>query len=249
MEAVKRKWGQKEEEDNRDNIHDDKVSDLIRLLKDVGWKAILHKESKKWYFKELERFVAAERDQATVIPESKKVFHAFDVTPLRKVKVVIIGQFPGSKGMCFMDDYQTETTTLLLEELNRDIPLEEKRKHSPSPSTYIDSWAKQGVLFLSSSLTGREQDPTAHEKCGWQLFTDSILMTINAQKRPVVFMLWGGFASKKANLIDNCLHSKVCSPFPSKLTRKKWLGSKPFSKCNSLLKSHGRREINWRSVG
>eukprot|EP01060_Flectonema_neradi_P040153 TRINITY_DN9058_c0_g1_i1.p1 TRINITY_DN9058_c0_g1~~TRINITY_DN9058_c0_g1_i1.p1 ORF type:complete len:268 (+),score=18.73 TRINITY_DN9058_c0_g1_i1:59-805(+) len=248
METVKRKWGQKEEEDGVFDLDDGKIGDLIKRVKDCGWRGILRKESNKWYFKELERFVSADRAQATVIPDSSKVFSAFDATPLKKVKVVVIGQFPGSKGMCFMDDYQTESSSLIVEELYNDIP-HTKPSHTISPSTYMDSWAKQGVLFLSSSLTGRSHDPAAHDRCGWQLFTDSILAAINLQRRPVVFMLWGGFASKKAKLINCSRHKKIHSAFPSKLTRKKWIGSKPFSQCNALLKSQGRREINWHAVG
>ena len=111
----------------------------------------------------------------------------------------------------------------------------------------LERWAKQGVLLLNATLTVRESIAGSHQKKGWETFTDAIIKQISDKKEDIVFLLWGGYAKKKIKLIDIKKHSVLNSGHPSPLSANRgyWFGNKHFSKTNKILKSLGKKEINW----
>jgi uracil-DNA glycosylase len=108
-------------------------------------------------------------------------------------------------------------------------------------------WAKQGVLLLNATLTVRAHEAGSHQKKGWETFTDEVIKQISNNKEHVVFLLWGGFAKKKAKLIDKKKHIILESGHPSPLSANRgyWFGNQHFSKTNEILLSKGFKKINW----
>ena len=109
-------------------------------------------------------------------------------------------------------------------------------------------WAKQGVFLLNATLSVRAHQAGSHQKRGWEQFTDRVIQTLSKEKEGVVFLLWGGYAKKKAQLIDSSKHLILSSGHPSPLSANRgfWFGNKHFSQCNDYLKSKGKVEIDWR---
>ena len=113
----------------------------------------------------------------------------------------------------------------------------------------LTSWAKQGVLLLNATLTVRSGQANSHKDIGWADFTDSIIKKLDEQSNPMVFILWGANARSKKKYITNKNHLIIESAHPSPLSAYNgFFGSKPFSKANAFLSSHGSKEINWNSV-
>lgn len=226
------------------------VGRLVATLKDSGWKNALAEEFAKPYFAKIAGFVESERAATTVYPEADKVFEALNVTPLNKVRVVLLGQDPyhepeQAHGLCFSVLPGTDPPPSLknmFKELQSDIPGFEK-----PPNGHLIKWAKQGILMLNATLTvrGGHTEANSHSKCGWQAFTDAIIQVLNDQKDGIVFLLWGGFAQKKGKIVDRKKHTVIESAHPSPLSAKKWWGCKTFSKCNAALKKLGKAEIDW----
>merc|ERR1712124_127298 len=130
----------------------------------------------------------------------------------------------------------------MYKELATDIPGFKTPEHGN-----LMKWAEQGVLLLNATLTVREghTEANSHSKCGWQKFTDAVIRVLNEQTEKVVFLLWGGFAQKKGQILDRSRHKVIESAHPSPLSFKKWQGCKAFSKCNAALREFGRPEIDW----
>ena len=213
------------------------------------WQDQMHSEFDKPYFKELIRFVKNEYQFNTCYPDMKDIFNAFVWCSFDQVKVVIIGQDPyhgagQANGLSFsVNDGIAHPPSLknIFKELETDL-------EKPYPSSgNLESWAKQGVLLLNATLTVRAGAAGSHQKKGWETFTDQIIKTISEQKEHVVFLLWGGFAKRKARLIDASKHTIITSGHPSPLSANRgyWFGNKCFTKTNSQLEQDGENPIFW----
>ena len=216
---------------------------------DRSWKKPLAKEFGQPYFQKLVNFVKTEYNQNTCYPPGKHIFAAFDHSSFDETKVVIIGQDPyhGPKqanGLCFsVQDGIPHPPSLIniFKEIETDLGI-------PYPkSGNLEHWADQGVLLLNATLTVRAQMAGSHQGKGWEIFTDSVIKTISKEKEGVVFLLWGGFAKKKASLIDNTKHYILTSGHPSPLSANRgyWFGNKHFSQTNDLLRKLGKTPIDW----
>lgn len=224
---------------------------LKQYVTDPEWLAALGPTFELPYFKAIEAHLAQEQKTgAQVFPPRKDIFTALNVCPLSKVRVVLIGQDPyhdnnQAHGLCFSVLPGVKTPPSLVnmyKELKTDVPGFEIPSHG-----YLIDWAKQGILMLNASLTVQAHKPNSHEKIGWQIFTDKIIDLVNERKgeKPVVFMLWGNFAIKKAKRVDRKKHRVIENAHPSPLSASKWFGCKCFSKCNDALKETGQEAINW----
>ena len=214
-----------------------------------SWKNILEKEFEKSYFKDLVEFVKNEYSKNTCYPKGLDIFAAFDYCSFGDVKVVILGQDPyhgpnQANGLCFsVKDGITHPPSLIniFKEISTDL-----NKVYPK-SGNLEMWAKQGVLLLNATLTVRAHEAGSHQKKGWETFTDEVIKQISNNKEHVVFLLWGGFAKKKAKLIDKKKHIILESGHPSPLSANRgyWFGNQHFSKTNEILLSKGFKKINW----
>jgi len=214
-----------------------------------SWKAILHEEFNKDYFKRLKQFLLKEKQNLTIFPEGKNIFNAFNLTPFNKVKVVILGQDPyhgigQAHGLSFsVPDGIKKPPSLknIFKELTDDlqIPITETGN--------LTHWAKQGVLLLNATLTVRVKQAGSHQKQGWEEFTDSVIQKISDEKKDVIFLLWGRFAQDKEKLIDNKKHHILRAPHPSPFSAYSgFFGCRHFSKTNIILRKRGLTEIDWK---
>lgn len=199
---------------------------------------------------DLKAFLLAEKNAGKVIyPKGSEWFAALDATLLENVRVVILGQDPyhgegQAHGLCFSVQHGVRPPPSLMniyKEIKADLGLEQ-----PSHGN-LKAWGEQGVLLLNSVLTVEAGKAASHQGRGWERFTDAIIKLVNDQPHPVVFILWGSYAQKKAAFVDRSKHLVLKSVHPSPLSAHNgFFGSKPFSQANSFLKSKGRREIDWR---
>mgnify|MGYP002713202850 CR=1 FL=1 len=214
-----------------------------------SWKTVLENEFKKEYFKKLIAFVKAAYQQHKCFPKGSQIFNAFEHCHFDDTKVVIIGQDPyhgvgQAHGLCFsVNDGIAHPPSLIniFKEIEQDIG-------TPYPNSgNLIRWADQGVLLLNATLTVRAHQAGSHQNKGWEQFTDAVISIISTQKENVVFLLWGGYAKKKAGLIDGNKHYILTSGHPSPLSANRglWFGNKHFSKANAFLKSKGLPEIKW----
>lgn len=213
------------------------------------WNEFLEQEKNKKYYTELQLSLVSERQNYQIFPKEEDVFAAFVLTPLEKVKVVILGQDPyhglgQAHGLSFSVQPGVEQPPSLkniFKELNSDLGIK------PPPHNYgnLVSWAQQGVLLLNSTLTVRQGQPNSHAKIGWQKFTNNAIRLLNDQTNPIVFVLWGNFSREKKSLITNESHFIIESAHPSPFSCTKFFGSKPFSKTNNFLISKNISTIDW----
>ena len=213
-----------------------------------SWKDALQEEFDKPYFESLVRELHAEKEAGKIIyPPGSLIFKAFDLCPLDKVKVVILGQDPyhgagQAMGLSFsVPDNVPAPPSLknIFKEIESDLGV----RMSGRPN--LEGWAKQGVLLLNAVLTVRAGEPTSHSSLGWQQFTDSVIRTISDKKDGVVFLLWGNYARSKAGLIDGTRHHVLQAAHPSPLARGAFFGCRHFSKANGILLVEGLTPINW----
>lgn len=213
------------------------------------WKALLSNEFDQPYFKELVHFVKEEYTNKTCFPPGNKLFSAFNHCSLSNLKVVIIGQDPyhgpgQANGLCFSVNLgipHPPSLRNIFVELQQDLG-----KHIPN-SGDLSHWARQGVLLLNATLTVRAHEAGSHQNKGWETFTDRVIQHISSQTENTIFLLWGEFAKKKAQLINPNKHPILTSGHPSPLSANRglWFGNKHFSKTNELLGKMGREEIVW----
>lgn len=214
-----------------------------------SWKEHLKDEFAQPYFKALTEFVKNEYATHTCYPKGRDIFAAFDRSPFDKTQVVIIGQDPyhgpdQANGLCFsVKDGIPHPPSLvnIFKELEADIG-------KPYPkSGNLEAWADQGVLLLNATLTVRANQAGSHQNKGWEIFTDAVIKKLSEKKEGLVFLLWGGFAKKKAALIDKHKHYVLTSGHPSPLSANRgyWFGNKHFSKANEILAQNGKPPINW----
>ena len=215
-----------------------------------GWTSPLSAESAKPYYLELQRFLDRERQTQTIFPPEPDVFSALALTPLDRVRVLILGQdpYPGeglAHGLSFSvppGAKKPGSLVNIFKELKDDVGCDTPKDGSLIP------WAHQGALMLNAVLTVRAHKPNSHKGKGWETFTDAIISAVNAKGSRVVFVLWGRDAQAKKTLITNAgLHTVLEAPHPSNMAaRKGFFGSKPFSKTNDALKEKGLGSIDWR---
>ena len=212
------------------------------------WKARLQSEFDKPYFKTLTDFVREEYSHVAVYPPGRLIFNAFDLCPLDKVKVVIIGQDPyhepgQAHGLCFsVNDGVVFPPSLrnIFKEISDDLG-------TPAPvSGDLSRWARQGVLLLNATLTVRAGQAGSHQGKGWETFTDAVIRELNAGRDGLVFILWGGYAKRKGEIIDQNRHLVLSSAHPSPLSAYNgFFGNHHFSKTNEWLISHRQTPIEW----
>lgn len=214
-----------------------------------SWKAPLLPEFESDYMAALRGFLVAEKAAGKIIfPKAGEWFRALDLTPLDKVRVVILGQDPyhgpgQAHGLCFSVRPGVRPPPSLLniyKELETDLGLPRPR-HG-----FLEHWARQGVLLLNSVLTVEAGKAASHSQKGWEKFTDAVIRLINARTEPVVFMLWGAYAQKKAAFVDQNRHLVLKAAHPSPLSAHNgFLGCGHFSKANAFLESKGLVPIDW----
>jgi len=214
-----------------------------------SWHTQLQQEFQQPYFKALIGFVKTEYASGICYPKGRHIFSAFDHCPFDVTKVVIIGQDPyhgpgQANGLCFsvQDDVpHPPSLKNIFKEIENDLGI-------PYPkSGNLERWAQQGVLLLNATLTVRAHEAGSHQKKGWEKFTDSVIRKLSDEKENLVFLLWGGFAKRKASLINTSKHHILTSGHPSPLSANRgyWFGNKHFSKANVILRKTTNNTIAW----
>jgi uracil-DNA glycosylase len=212
------------------------------------WYEALKDEFKKDYYKNLFQTVNQEYHTRLIFPPANDIFNAFHLTPLKDVKVVILGQDPyhnngQAHGLCFSVKKGVEVPPSLVniyQELHDDLGCE-----IPNHGC-LTKWAEQGVLMLNTVLTVRAHQANSHRGIGWEEFTDAAIKVLNAQDRPIVFILWGSPAQRKKVMLNNPKHLILQAPHPSPLSAYRgFFGSKPFSQTNRFLEENNVEPVDW----
>lgn len=214
-----------------------------------SWKAPLLPEFEADYMARLEAFLLGEKAAGKqIFPDSEEWFRALELTPLEKVRVVILGQDPyhgpgQAHGLCFSVQPGVRPPPSLVniyKELQTDLGI------SRPYHGFLEHWATQGVLLLNSVLTVEMTKAASHRGKGWEKFTDAVIRLVNAKADPVVFMLWGNYAQKKADFVDSARHLVLKAAHPSPLSAHNgFLGCRHFSQCNAFLEGKGLAPIDW----
>ena len=213
-----------------------------------SWKDALGSEFDKPYFASLVRFLHGEKAEGKrIYPPGGQIFKAFELTPVKNVKVVILGQDPyhgpgQAHGLSFSVP-ENMPAPPSLKNIFKEIETDLGVRMSGYPN--LEKWARQGVLLLNAVLTVRSGEAASHSRIGWQEFTDAVIKYISAECEGVVFMLWGNFARTKNELIDHSRHCVLEAAHPSPLARGAFFGCRHFSKANAYLTSMGRNPIDW----
>ena len=212
------------------------------------WLEALQDEFRKPYYKKLFQTVNEEYKTKQIFPPADDIFNAFHLTPLHKVKVVILGQDPyhgdgQAHGLCFSVRPGVQVPPSLqniYQELHDDLGCT-----IPDHGCLV-KWAKQGVLLLNTVLTVRAHQANSHKGIGWEEFTDVAIRKLNEQDRPIVFILWGRPAQMKKAMLHNPKHLILEAPHPSPLSAYRgFFGSRPFSQANRFLEVQGIEPIDW----
>lgn len=199
-------------------------------------------------FKNFYNKIMTEYDTKTIYPPKNYIFNALKLTSFKDTKVVIVGQDPyheeqQAHGLSFSVQKGVKLPPSLqniYKELESDLSIK------PRVDGDLTGWAKQGILLLNAVLTVEKGHAGSHRNMGWELLTDYIIKVLNTKNTPVVFILWGNFAKEKAKLITNPIHYIIMSPHPSPLSAYSgFFGSRPFSKANNYLTTHGLTPIDW----
>jgi len=214
-----------------------------------SWARHLDQEFEAPYMQALRDFLAREKAAHKVIyPHSSNWFRAFELTPLERARVVILGQDPyhgpgQAHGLCFSVRPGVATPPSLqniYKELAQDVAF------SPVDHGFLESWARQGVLLLNSVLTVERGNAGSHRNQGWETFTDRAIQVINEQCSGVVFLLWGSYAQKKASFVDRDKHCVLHAPHPSPLSAHRgFFGQRHFSQANAFLAERSGQPIDW----
>ncbi len=227
------------------------MSDDVKLH--PSWLAPLAVEFAQPYMRVLKDFLLAEKAAGErIFPKGSEWFRALDLTPLGQVRVVVLGQDPyhgpgQAHGLCFSVQPGVPIPPSLVniyKELRADLDI------APARHGFLEHWAQQGVLLLNSVLTVRMGQAASHRDKGWERFTDAAIAQVNRQADPVVFLLWGAYAQRKASLVDSIetggRHLVLKAPHPSPLSAHNgFFGCRHFSKANAFLESRGLKPIDW----
>lgn len=228
-----------------------RMSEGIKLH--PSWLEPLKLEFDSPYMQALRSFLVTEKEKGKrIFPKGGEWFRALDLTPLEDVRVVILGQDPyhgpgQAHGLCFSVQPGVRIPPSLVniyKEIEADLGI------APARHGFLEHWAKQGVLLLNAVLTVEMGQAASHQGRGWEKFTDAVIRLINARPEPVVFMLWGSYAQKKAAFVESIdkggRHLVLTSVHPSPLSAHGgFFGCKHFSKANAFLKEHGQKPIDW----
>ena len=215
----------------------------------MTWEDISENEKQKRYYQSLKEEIDRRYEISTVFPEKQNIFKAFSLSKIEDLKVVILGQDPyhgfgQAQGLSFSTPKEIKNPPSMmniLKEIKDDL-----QKDSICSDGDLTPWAKDGVLLLDTILTVEESLPKSHHKLGWEIFTDNIIKYISDNCENVVFLLWGSPAISKSKLINTKKHHILTAPHPSPLSSYRgFFGCKHFSKTNNILKSLGKKEINW----
>lgn len=223
---------------------------LNKVQLDASWKNALSDFLLSEKMDTLRGFLREELQAGkTIYPPNHLIFNALNTTPLNNVKVVILGQDPyhgpnQAHGLSFSVQRGVALPPSLrniFHELNTDLGL------AKPVSGDLTAWAQQGVLLLNAVLTVEAGQPTSHQKRGWEDFTDHVIDVLNEQRENVVFILWGAYAQRKGQRINENKHLvlKAAHPSPLAANRGGFFGCKVFSKTNNYLKQHGIEPIDW----
>lgn len=219
-----------------------------------SWLEKLRGEFDSPYMQALRAYLVAERAAGKrIFPHGNEWFAALDLTPLDDVRVVILGQDPyhgpgQAHGLCFSVRPGVRTPPSLVniyKEMEADLGI------PPARHGCLEHWARQGVLLLNAVLTVEMGLAASHQGRGWERFTDAVIRLVNAKAEPVVFMLWGSHAQRKAAFVESVerggRHLVLKAPHPSPLSAHNgFFGCRHFSKANAFLKQHGQKPIDWR---
>lgn len=197
------------------------------------WQEVFNEESTKDYFVNLQRFVSTEYETKKCFPKKEDIYKAFELTPLEKVKVVIIGQDPYptenvAMGLAFSVSKDTKIPKSLN---NMFIELVDDLGVDYPTCGDLSKWAESGILLLNRILTVEQSKPLSHKNKGWEEFTKKVIETINKKNRKVVFILLGNEAIKIKKYLNNPKHLVIEAPHPSPLSAYHgFFGSKIYSK-------------------
>lgn len=193
-------------------------------------------------------FTRKEYAAGEVYPPASRIFAAFDACPFPEVKVVILGQDPyhgpgQANGLSFSVNPGVRFPPSLLnifKEVSADTG-------APLPvDGDLSRWARQGVLMLNATLTVAANRAGSHQGHGWEQFTDSVIKRLSDRREHLVFILWGSYAIRKSELIDQSRHLILTSPHPSPLSAHRgFFGNHHFSRANVYLQAHGATPIVW----
>ncbi|MFQ6370743.1 uracil-DNA glycosylase [Shewanella sp. YIC-542] len=215
-----------------------------------SWQAFIAAEAQQAYFQQLTEFVASERQAGKVIfPAEEDVFRAFELTPLPKVRVVLLGQDPyhgagQAHGLCFSVKPGVALPPSL-RNIYKELADEIEGFQMPA-NGFLERWARQGVLMINTVMTVEQGRANSHAKLGWETFTDHVLQRLNQQSQPIIFVLWGGHAIKKGKLITSPQHQILSGPHPSPLSAYRgFFGCGHFLAINQQLQARGETPIDW----
>ena len=212
------------------------------------WDEILKDEFEKDYYKKIREFLKNEYSHYVVYPKMENIFSALKLCDYDDIKVVIIGQDPyheegQAHGLSFSVQPGIAIPPSLLnmyKELQSDLGC-----YIPN-NGFLEKWAKQGVLLLNNVLTVRAHEANSHKDCGWETFTDRIVIELNKRETPVIFLMWGSCAKNKEKFITNPIHKILKAPHPSPLSAYRgFFGCKHFSTVNNILMENGELPIDW----
>ena len=213
------------------------------------WHDVLADEFKKPYYKELRNFLISEYKTRIIYPDKHDIFNALHYTPLKDMKVLLLGQDP------YHDENQAHGLSFSVMPGQRIPPslqniykeLKDDLGYDIPSNGYLKKWADQGVLLLNTVLTVRAHQANSHQGMGWEQFTDAVIRAVNKQDRPIVIFLWGKPAQSKKPMLTNDRHLVLTAPHPSPLSAYRgFFGSKPFSKANAFLEKRGVGKIDWK---
>ena len=216
-----------------------------------SWQELIAQEEKKPYFQELQKRIALDCQNVTIYPPQDEIYQAFELSPLQDTVVVFIGQDPyheegEAHGLAFSVKNGIKMPPSLR---NLYIELSDDLKIKMPDKTDLTPIAKQGVLFLNRILTVKKHLALSHQNYGWEIFTEEVIKTLNALRRPIVFILLGKKALELKKLITNEKHLLIEAPHPSPLScYRGFFGSKIFSKCNAFLNEHYHKTIDWNKL-
>ncbi|MFG6148754.1 uracil-DNA glycosylase [Halobacillus sp. B23F22_1] len=215
------------------------------------WADVLKSELEKDYYINLREYLKREYGTHRIFPNMYDIFAAFQRTSYENTKVVIIGQDPyhgegQAHGYSFSVPKGVKVPPSLeniYKELREDLGVE------PPAHGNLKAWADEGVLLLNNVLTVRAHEAHSHKGAGWERLTDRVIELLNQRERPLVFILWGRPAQKKAASVDQDRHCIIQSPHPSPLSAYRgFFGSRPFSQANEFLEKMNEKPIDWSSI-